>query len=113
MKDELRKILESLGEVLAHETDGYSPETKKGKEWIERINYEWQDGIKFEYDDVENEAVDAILELFNKQLPDEIDYKDVYEYKIKSGITVSEAIKEADIYNSCLADIRRAAGLKG
>jgi len=53
-----------------------------------------------------DKAIDAILELFNKQLPDEIDYKDVYEYKIKSGITVSEAIKEADIYNSCLADIK-------
>ena len=111
MKDELRKILESLGEVLAHETDGYSPETKKGKEWIERINYEWQDGIKFEYDDVENEAVDAILELFNKQLPDVYDVMKRATPPDDPRKVVQEAWERG--INSCLADIRRAAGLEG
>ena len=83
MKSELRKILEAF----------ISDSTFYGEVGPEVV-------------EAENQAVDAILELFNKQLPDEIDYKDVYEYKIKSGITVSEAIKEADIYNSCLADIK-------
>ena len=112
MKDELRKILESLGEVLAHETDGYSPETKKGKEWIERINYEWQDGIKFEYDDVENEAVDAILELFNKQLPKKITTVVIPDFPESRLFAEAYSKGQAVGHNSCLADIRRAAGLE-
>lgn len=76
MKDELREIL-------------------LGMEWCHAVKTDSLD-----------KAVTEVLELFNKQLPKKIDYQDVYEYKKRLGITVSEAIKEADIYNSCLDDIK-------
>ena len=74
MKSELRKILEAF----------ISDSTFYGEVGPEVV-------------EAENQAVDAILELFNKQLPE------------KMPLVNDRYLKG---FNQCLADIRRAAGLE-
>lgn len=86
-KSELREILDDAFQRGFHFCDD------------ERTGECWQNDEAYK-------SLDDIIALFISKLPKEVDYKDVYEYKKKYGIKVSEAIQEADIYNSCLADIK-------
>ena len=91
MKSELRKILEGLCEDYHSEIEHGQQEQKK------LLPY----------------TVDAILELFNKQLPKKITTVVIPDFPESRLFAEAYSKGQAVGHNSCLADIRRAAGLKG
>jgi hypothetical protein len=68
--ERIAEILLALCDVLGQEYDGASPETKLGKEWCERINYSYQEGDTFEFDDAVKLATAQILELIAEVIPE-------------------------------------------
>ena len=55
---------------------------------------------------IKAETIAKIKALVVDSLPPPADAAEIFDYKKKYGITVGEAIKEQDIYNGCLGEIR-------